>query len=215
MTMRCFRGLIWGALCLTLAAAGGRAAGAANAGSPQPAQAAEATPGPGPAAASIEAVDLRCEYLADPLGIDARQPRLSWRLAAKDAAARGLRQTAYRLLVSGSLEKLARDDGDLWDSGDLASDRSVHVVYAGRPLRSGDECYWKVRVRDQARAVSAWSRPARWTMGLLEPGDWTAHWIGAPLPERPATAKRPFGPLPDPWLRKAFTLPAAPQRAVI
>jgi hypothetical protein len=123
---------------------------------------------------------------------------LSWRLAAKDAAARGLRQTAYRLLASSSPEKLARDEGDLWDSGDVVSEQSVHVVYAGRPLGSGAECCWKVRVRDQAGAVSAWSRPARWTMGLLEPGDWTAQWIGAPVPARAATAKRagPKGTVP-------------------
>jgi alpha-L-rhamnosidase len=216
---------------LTLAAAGGAAALAADEGAPRPGPAVGAAAGP--AAARIEAIDLRCEYLADPLGIDARRPRLSWRLAAKDAAARGLRQTAYRLLVSSSPEKLARDEGDLWDSGDVVSEQSVHVVYAGRPLGSGAECCWKVRVRDQAGAVSAWSRPARWTMGLLEPGDWTAQWIGAPVPARAATAKRTAGPkgtvpfssdenrdsprerLPDPWLRKVFTLPAAPQRAAM
>ena len=75
--------------------------------------------------------DLRCEYLKDPLGIDVQQPRLSWRLTAKDPAARGLRQTAYRILVSGSLERLAKHEGDRWDSGEAASGESAHIAYAG------------------------------------------------------------------------------------
>jgi len=39
---------------------------------------------------------LRCEYLADPVGIDVPQPRLSWVL---EHSARGERQTAYQVLV--------------------------------------------------------------------------------------------------------------------
>lgn len=34
---------------------------------------------------SVRVVDLRCEYLPGPLGIDVAQPRLSWQLAPVDA----------------------------------------------------------------------------------------------------------------------------------
>ncbi len=174
------------------------------------------TAGSSSAPASVDLADLRCEYLQDPLGIDVRQPRLSWRLAAKDAAARGLRQTAYRVLVGSSLDRLAKDEGDRWDSGDVASSQSVHVVYAGSPLASRVECFWKVRVRDQDGKLSAWSQPARWSMGLLEPGDWQASWIGADA----VFVRRPGWPIPDntmpdPWFRKPFTLDAAPARAML
>lgn len=85
----------------------------------------------GAAAATVEA--LTCEYLVDPVGIDAVPPRLSWRLVS---AARGERQTAYQVLAARSRETLAEDRGDLWDSGKVESDRSVHVEYAGAPLAS-------------------------------------------------------------------------------
>ena len=84
-------------------------------------------------------VELRCEYLEDPLGIDVREPRLSWRLAAdvRQTPSRNQRQTAYRILVASSEWRLERDDGDVWDSGFVESDQSIQIRYAGRKLESG------------------------------------------------------------------------------
>jgi len=168
-------------------------------------------------------MDLRCEYLTEPMGIDERQPRLSWRLAPTDAEAYGQRQTAYQVLVSSSLDELGRNDGTLWDSGQVPSDQTTQVEYAGVPLISRLACYWKVRVRDEHAEWSAWSAPARWTMGLLERSDWAARWIGsaefverhegqvwAPEPTGPAS-----NPLVDPWLRKSFVLGQPPRRGLI
>ena len=121
--------------------------------------------------------NLRCEYLRDPLGIDTAQPRLSWQLQSDR---RGVKQTAYRVLVASSEALLLEDKADLWDSGKVASDQSIYVAYAGKPLASKTACYWKVRVWDEKSESTAWSRTARWTMGLLAPGDWQAQWIGAP-----------------------------------
>jgi alpha-L-rhamnosidase len=48
-------------------------------------------------ATPIAPTDLRCEYLANPIGIDDIHPRLSWVLEVADhkpSAPRGLRQTA-------------------------------------------------------------------------------------------------------------------------
>lgn len=120
---------------------------------------------------------LRCEYLVDPLGIDVRAPRLSWIV---EATARGQQQTAYQVLVAGDRDALTGDRGDLWDSGRVASGETSAIVYAGKPLRSHQPCYWKVRVWDKDAKPSAWSRPALWTMGLLDPSDWgRAEWIGS------------------------------------
>ena len=132
----------------------------------------------GSASASIRPDQLRCEYRVNPLGIDVTQPRLSWALAAANPKARGLKQTAYRVLVASSEAALRTGKGDLWDSGRVESDQSVHVVYNGKPLTSGAQAFWKVQVWDQAGKPSAWSAPALWTMGLLNAADWKGKWIG-------------------------------------
>ncbi len=126
--------------------------------------------------AEIEAEALRCEYRNNPQGIDEPQPRLSWRLDADDA--RGVKQSAYQILVASSASLLKDGTGDLWDSGKVVSDQCLHVAYAGKPLVSRQRCFWKVRVYDQDGEASDWSDPAWWTMGLFMPGDWQGRWIG-------------------------------------
>jgi alpha-L-rhamnosidase len=165
---------------------------------------------------SVEVTGLRCEYLKEPLGLDVAQPRLSWKLAPTNPKDRGQRQTAYQVLVASGAETLAKQRGDRWDSGEVATDQSVHVVYQGQRLRSGDACWWQVRVKNERGTWSAWSAPARWTMGLLEPGDWSAKWIGT---DQAFTRKPGWPPpdntMPDPWFRKVVSLAAKPQRATI
>jgi len=90
-------------------------------------------------------VALRCEYRTDPLGIDVKTPRLQWQLQNPQHP-RGLKQTAYRLLVATSKETLAQQRGDLWDSGKVSCDQSIQVQYGGKALESGQRCWWKVRV---------------------------------------------------------------------
>src|SRR4051794_39487026 len=76
-------------------------------------------------------VDLSCEYDAAPLDIEAAAPRLSWKLAVGSPQARGVRQSAYQVMVASSPERLAEDTADVWDSGRIASDLSVNIAYAG------------------------------------------------------------------------------------
>ena len=129
-------------------------------------------------APSLMPAELRCEFRANPRGLGETQPRLSWKLQARDAAARGLRQTAWQVLVASTPEALRAGRGDCWDSEKVVSDATNNIAYAGRPLKSREACFWQVRVWDQAGAVSAWSAAASWTMGLLSPGEFRAEWIG-------------------------------------
>jgi len=129
--------------------------------------------------AGLRPTDLRCEALVNPLGMDVREPRLSWVLQREEETERGQRQTGYRVIVASSEEALAMDQGDLWDSGRVESDQSVHIEYRGRPLQEGVWCFWKVRIWDAQGRPSPWSDPADWLTGPLEPEDWKAQWIGA------------------------------------
>ncbi|HON90522.1 MAG: glycoside hydrolase family 78 protein [Phycisphaerae bacterium] len=152
----------------------------------------------------VRVTDLRCEYLSNPLGVDVAQPRLSWKLQSRW---RGQRQTAYQILVAGSEKMLKEDRADLWDSGKVTSDQSVHVVYAGRPLASRTPCYWKVRVWDADGKTSPFSEVGTWDMGLLTPQDWKAQWISAPGRDEDK------GPQPAPLFRKSFLLSETPVSA--
>jgi alpha-L-rhamnosidase len=160
------------------------------------------------AQASISPTALRTDYAANPLGIDAAQPSLSWRLQPTADSARGLRQTAYQLLVATHPDRLTPEDADVWNTGKVVSDRSVHVRYDGRPVRSRMRYYWTVRVWDEAGRVSSYSDPAWWEMGLLDPGDWNAQWIAAV----PPTDSMP-PPRPAPMFRKGFELQGAIESA--
>ena len=150
----------------------------------------------------FEVSDLTCEYLENPIGIDILAPRLSWKL---ESGERGQKQTAYRVLVASSEAQLADNTGDLWDTGKVDSDQSIQLVYAGKTLESRMQCFWKVMVWDVDGRPSSWSEPAQWSMGLLNPKDWTATWITNPAPER----------LSYPWLRRTFDIYENIERAVI
>jgi alpha-L-rhamnosidase len=164
--------------------------------------------------ASVIPERLRTEYLENPLGLDANSPRFSWILQATDPKKGGQSQTAYQVLVA-SKEQLFDTGADLWNSGWVVSSDSQLITYRGKPLRSGQACWWKVRVKDEQGRESTWSAPATWSVGLLQPSDWAAKWVGTDMSFDRKQAAPQGNNLPDPWLRKKFMLDAAPLRAMI
>ncbi len=125
-------------------------------------------------AAQVSLQNLKCEMLVNPLGIDVTQPRLSWEILSSK---RNVTQKAYQVLVASTAEKLAQNDGDLWNSGKIDKDESIHVKYSGQALNSRMRCYWKVKTWTTA-GESDWSATNSWTMGLLNYKDWPKGWIG-------------------------------------
>jgi alpha-L-rhamnosidase len=127
------------------------------------------------ASASFAApVHLRCEYLENPLGIDAATPHLSWQ---SDNTERNWKQSAFEILVASDEANSRPGKADVWDSGKVDSTASVGIAYAGSPLESRRRYYWKVRVWDAAGQVSESTETAWWEMGLLRATDWKANWI--------------------------------------
>ena len=141
----------------------------------------------------LAVTDPSCEYKTNPVGIDAVQPRLSWKLTA---STRNVLQTAYAIRVASTAD--FSPQSIVWESGKIPAPLSVLQPYAGPPLLSARRYYWQVKVWDNQGRVSGWSPVAHWEMGLLSAADWKAHWI-EPEPEPKRFA-------PAPMLRKEFSL---------
>lgn len=138
-------------------------------------------------------VQLRCNFLKNPLGLHDPKPKLSWRLATDSR--RGARQTAYRITVSTKRS----GNADLWDSGRVNSDLTGGIVYKGKKLTSTQRAWWRVEVWDEKKH-STTSSVAHWEMGLLTNEEWGGDWIGTSL------AGGPESTVPSPYLRTLFNV---------
>ncbi|NWJ52317.1 MAG: family 78 glycoside hydrolase catalytic domain [Bacteroidetes bacterium] len=119
--------------------------------------------------------NLRCEHKINPIGIQNQQPHLSWQIQSNK---RNQTQSAYRILVADSQEKLNTNNGNIWDSKKVKANESISVVYTGKTLESAKHYYWKVQIWNQQGVASKWSIIASWQMGLLSSTDWKdAAWI--------------------------------------
>ncbi len=162
---------------------------------------------------------LTCEFKDNPLGIDRKLPRLGWII---QSPVRGDHQTAYRILVASTSEKLSAGRGDLWDSGKIPGERTRAIPFGGKPLPSHRACFWKVMLWGKDGSPGPWSDVATWSMGVLNPTEWKAEWIGYDAPRRTAkpdpTWKMPEGRdvlLPPPrYLKTTFHITRPLRRAV-
>ncbi len=134
--------------------------------------------------------DLICEYHTNPLGIDVPKPRLSWKI---ESPAQNVLQTAYEIKVTDQSGKL------LWNSGKINSAQSIDIAYDGPALKSMQRVLWQVRIWDNQSKATAWSAPASWEMGILEPESWKASWIT--LGSEPDVK----GSKPSQYFRKEFS----------
>jgi len=127
--------------------------------------------------------DLKCDDLATPIGLDTPQPQLSWQL--RDGRF-GARQTAYEIEVATKPDLLTSDKADVWDSGRVASDKSVGVEYAGPSLKPEQRYYWRVKIWDKDGKAYPASNVTWWETGLMQAGEWRGKWIGFEEPEEKA-----------------------------
>lgn len=116
--------------------------------------------------------DLTCEHKKNPLGIDVKNPRFSWKITGPGY---NILQTAYSLRVATD-DKFSTSK-IVWQSGKTESAESILQVYAGPDLKSGQRYFWQVKIWDNKGKESKWSEVAFWEMGLLSQSDWKAKWI--------------------------------------
>ena len=168
---------------------------------------------------NIKPTKLTCEYLEKPSVVDVSRPRLAW-VNIPGEGERGQRQTAWQIRVATSEKRL--EQADLWDSKKVFNEQCNRVEYAGTPLLSRMDCWWQVRVWDKNGLASDWSKPSYWRMGILNPSEWSAKWIGAPwqgeeaLPKimNPKTRLPEKLPPPAPMFRKEFRIEKKIEKAV-
>ncbi|MEJ7913236.1 MAG: family 78 glycoside hydrolase catalytic domain, partial [Chitinophagaceae bacterium] len=129
-------------------------------------------------------VDLRCEYLIDPLGVDEEAPRLLWKLSDHR---RGARQTAYEIFVGTDSNFLGKQGIHLWHSGKITSSASL-VSYAGKKLSNTTRYYWTVKLWGKDGLPYKAQPMAYFETGIGKNAYWKGAWIsdGAGTDVKPA-----------------------------
>ena len=140
----------------------------------------------------IYAVQLQCEYLINPIGVDAVQPRLAWKLKDNRRAAV---QTAYQITVATDSLALVKKEGiPVWDSGKVGS--SVQLIsYSGKTLEPFTKYYWQVQVWDKDGKPGTLIPVASFETGMQKMGNWKGTWI---------SDHKDINKLPAPYFRKGF-----------
>ncbi|WP_281635477.1 glycoside hydrolase family 78 protein [Flavobacterium marginilacus] len=123
----------------------------------------------------ISAEHLTCEMTQNPLAVNTNNPRLSWQLVSKEL---NVTQSAYQILVASSEEKLKKDQGNVWDSGKVNSDKNLQINYGGTSLKNEAKYFWKVKVWNQNGKSSVWSKINSFRIAPSESA-LNPTWIGA------------------------------------
>lgn len=127
---------------------------------------------------------LQCEYMEDPIGIDTKQPRFTWRL---EDSRKGAAQKSYQVFVSTD----PSGNGNVWTSAKVNSSANL-AVYAGKALQPFTKYYWKVQVYDQLGNKATVSATATFETGMMNMQNWQGAWIsdGTDVRVKPAAQFR-------------------------
>lgn len=118
-------------------------------------------------------VNLQCEHLANPIGIDNHNPRLQWQM---NDSREGALQTAYQLLVGTDSVEVASGKGNCWNT-DRIQGPEMLITYAGKTLLPFTRYYWSVTLWDKDHQKMAASRIASFETGMMHISNWKGEWI--------------------------------------
>ncbi len=116
---------------------------------------------------------LKCEHLVNPLGIDSKNPLLSWQMAG---GAMGAAQSAFRIIAGTDSASVAAGKGNAWDSGKIKSGLNL-AEYKGSPLEPFTRYFWAVAIWDERGKLSPMSRIASFETGMMDVKNWQGAWI--------------------------------------
>lgn len=116
-------------------------------------------------------INLRCEYLVRPLGIDRSEPRFSWCL---EDGREGAKQLAYKIVLGTDSVALLKNRGIIWQ--EKKNSEQMLTFYKGKALRPFTRYYWSVTIWDQNCRKSE-SMISSFETGLMDSGNWKGCFI--------------------------------------
>ena len=111
----------------------------------------------------MELINLKTEYLINPLGIDVVHPHLTWNVIGEDIKKQKAFEITYK--KNNEEEKVINKESS-----------SVYYEFE-EELKSRDFVTWKLRVQNEKDAWSDYSKESFFSIGLLNKNDWSAKWI--------------------------------------
>lgn len=138
--------------------------------------------------AQVELRNLTVENLSEPIGIETKTPRFSWKLTSKK---RDVKQTAYEIQVK-------EGNKVVWSSGKVTSEKSIFNKYQGASLKSNTKYTWQIRIWDNKGNTSKWIK-STFETAFISSNNWKASWISSGLKSDTVNGNVPM-------YRKAFSL---------
>ncbi|AMR32219.1 alpha-rhamnosidase [Mucilaginibacter sp. PAMC 26640] len=141
---------------------------------------------------AAQPVNLRCEYLVNPLGVDVLHPRLTWMLNDDRFAAK---QTAYQLFVGTDSLGVLKGDGSSWSTAKVASQTAL-ISYNGKALQPYTRYFWRVILWDKDGLKTTPSAVNSFETGMQQMTNWKGTWI---------SDQNGFNVKPAPYFRTTFS----------
>ncbi|PAW93839.1 alpha-rhamnosidase [Mucilaginibacter sp. MD40] len=118
-------------------------------------------------------VNLKTEYLTNPIGLDNTHPRFTWMMDDNGA---GAAQAAYQIIVGTDSIGVSQGKADVWSTGKINS-RNIQAVYNGKALQPFGRYYWRIQLWNTKGQPTLPSAVNSFEMGMMNMTNWKGMWI--------------------------------------
>lgn len=116
-------------------------------------------------------VDLRCEYIIEPIGIDIPMPRFTWHVSSKSK----FTQYKYKIDIATTKQLLSDNKADAWQSGFIDS-KDNFAIYKGSSLKAHTIYFWRITLSNN-EGKEIVSSISTFETAKMDENDWIANWI--------------------------------------